>query len=91
VTRSGSAAKIYKNGVEVTSVFGTHLDPSSNNYINKIATRVDNQNFFNGLIDEVRVYNTVLTIGQIQSQYHAGLDRLLAKGLIDKGEDIVSN
>jgi len=43
-------------------------------------------NYFSGFIDEVRIYATDLTATQIQSQYYAGLDRLLAKNLIDEQE-----
>jgi prepilin-type N-terminal cleavage/methylation domain-containing protein len=41
---------------------------------------------FNGLIDEVRIYNAVLSSAQIRSQYYAGLDKLLSKGIIDREE-----
>jgi prepilin-type N-terminal cleavage/methylation domain-containing protein len=41
---------------------------------------------FNGLIDEVRIYSAVLTATQVQSQYYAGLNNLLTKGLMEKGE-----
>lgn len=32
-TRSGSTVRIYKNGVDVTSVFGTHSNPNSSSYV----------------------------------------------------------
>ena len=41
---------------------------------------------FQGLIDEVRIYNSAATIAQIQSQYLAGLDKLLSNGAISKTE-----
>ena len=41
---------------------------------------------FNGLIDEVRIYNRAAEIGEIKAHYCAGLDRLLANGLIDQQE-----
>ena len=41
---------------------------------------------FTGLIDEVRIYNSAATITQIQSQYLAGLDKLLSNGAISKSE-----
>jgi prepilin-type N-terminal cleavage/methylation domain-containing protein len=41
---------------------------------------------FNGLIDEIRIYNKALTSFQIKSQYYVGLNRLLAKGLIGEKE-----
>jgi len=42
--------------------------------------------FFNGLIDEVRIYEKALETAQIEELYYAGLDNLLAKGLIDEQE-----
>jgi len=42
--------------------------------------------FFDGLIDGARIYNTTLTSAQIESQYYAGLDRLLAKDKITEQE-----
>jgi len=41
---------------------------------------------FTGLIDEVRIYNSAATITQIQSQYLAGLDKLLSNGAISQLE-----
>ena len=41
---------------------------------------------FNGTIDEVRIYEKALETAQIEELYYAGLDRLLAKGLIDEEE-----
>jgi hypothetical protein len=43
-------------------------------------------NFFNGLIDDVRVYDAVLSTSQIKQNYIAGLDSLLLKGNISKQE-----
>jgi prepilin-type N-terminal cleavage/methylation domain-containing protein len=65
-----------------TDAFGTLGDNGSNLYIGGLGA-VRN---WQGLIDEVRIYNTALTTSQIQSQYYAGLNRLLAKGLMDETE-----
>jgi len=43
-------------------------------------------NSLSGLIDEVRIYNSAVSITQIQSQYLAGLDKLLSNGAISKSE-----
>jgi hypothetical protein len=37
-------------------------------------------------LDEVRIYNTVLSASQIQSQYYVGLQNLLAEGQITEQE-----
>jgi hypothetical protein len=42
--------------------------------------------FFNGLIDEVRIYEEALTTSQIQQLYAQGLKQLLAKSLISRDE-----
>jgi len=41
---------------------------------------------FNGLIDDVRIYNTFLSSSQIKQNYIAGLDSLLSSGTISKKE-----
>jgi prepilin-type N-terminal cleavage/methylation domain-containing protein len=41
---------------------------------------------FNGLIDEVRIYEKALETAQVEELYYAGLDSLLAEGLIDQEE-----
>jgi len=41
---------------------------------------------FRGTIDEVKMYNEALTLSQIQSNYIAGLNSLLANGSISKQE-----
>jgi prepilin-type N-terminal cleavage/methylation domain-containing protein len=86
-TFDGSYVRPYFNGIIGTpqSFPGTityHSVPGKT-YISK------NPNVgtaFNGLIDEVRIYNTALTASQIQSQYYTGLDKLLTKELIDEEE-----
>jgi len=42
--------------------------------------------FFNGLIDDVRIYNSALTTAQIKQEYIAGLNSLLANNNISKEE-----
>ena len=46
----------------------------------------DSNSLAHGLIDEVRIYNSAATITQIQSQYLAGLDKLLSNRAISKSE-----
>jgi hypothetical protein len=42
--------------------------------------------FFNGLIDDVRIYNSVIPTSQIQQNYFAGLNKLFAKRVIKISE-----
>jgi len=38
--------------------------------------------FYNGLLDDVRIFNAAIPTSQIKEQYYAGLNRLLANGSI---------
>jgi len=40
----------------------------------------------NGLLDEVRIYNTSIPTSQIKEQYYVGLNKLLASGQVSVGE-----
>ena len=42
-------------------------------------------NYFNGAIDEVRVYDTALTLGQIQQNYAEGLERHRDLAMAERG------
>jgi len=77
-------SKIYVDGVEKAS--GSQGPMISTPYAVYIGTgRIASQHF-NGLIDEVRIYNSAATITQIQSNYLAGLNKLLSNGAISKTE-----
>lgn len=56
--------------------------PSGNLYIGSSVGGVN----FNGLIDEVRFYNSAIPTSQIKEQYYAGLNNLLINGNISKEE-----
>ncbi len=65
-------AMIYGNGIlDVTpvSVTGTYTQTED---IIKIGSRTDGGTFFNGAIDEVRIYNQSLTQSQITEIYNSG-------------------
>jgi prepilin-type N-terminal cleavage/methylation domain-containing protein len=82
-TRTGGTVKVYYNGVSYPSINygGWAMSTAADLEIGR-----DNNTYFNGKLDEVRIYATSLTSAQIQSQYYAGLERLLAKNLIDEQE-----
>ena len=77
-------AKSYTDGINTTIAGGSHsvnpIAPNGHCYISSISST------FEGLIDEVRIYNSAVSITQIQSQYLAGLDNLLSNGAISKSE-----
>ena len=78
--------KAYKDGVKRDS--RNISDPgnvqnSSNFYIGSYG---GTQGYFDGSIDEVRIYATALNSAQIKSQYYTGLERLLVKNLITEEE-----
>ena len=65
---SGQSSILYKNG----SVIGSSTSltfPSPNSVIATIGNRYDNNRAFNGLIDDVRIYNRALTTDEISSLY----------------------
>jgi len=80
--------RLYIDGVEVENYhytgFGTIGGTTYSAGIGSYRTGL--YYFFDGLIDEVRIYNSAATISQIQSQYLAGLDKLLSNGAISKSE-----
>ncbi|MFA5431899.1 MAG: LamG-like jellyroll fold domain-containing protein [Candidatus Paceibacterota bacterium] len=44
------------------------------------------QRYFNGFMDDMRIYNVAMTNYLIKEQYYFGLNELLIKGKINKGE-----
>jgi hypothetical protein len=71
-TYDQSAMKLYFNGLPVaTNVIGPAvINPSSSNL--HISGDDDNNGYFNGLIDEVSVYNRALSAGEIAGIFAAG-------------------
>jgi len=81
--------KIYLNGI-INATSNKTAGTLIRSYPNQILTigraPFASQWYFNGLIDEVRIYNAPLTIVEIQDHYYAGLNKLLAKGAITQLE-----
>ena len=46
----------------------------------------ENTTMWNGLMDDVRIFNGALPISQINQMYYSGLEKLLASGGITKEE-----
>jgi len=77
--------KIYLNGMLVlyqNRTFSKINDSTSIFMINAVDNGVSG--FFDGLIDDVRIYNSALSSAQVKQDYIAGLDSLMSKNLISK-------
>ena len=74
VDYTNKSAKFYRNGelVNTDTTINTMLYPSVNR-VKYIGTYSPAAHYFKGLIDEVRIYDQALTIGQIQKDYAEGL------------------
>ena len=64
----GTSAKIYKNGVLLTTVAKT-WNTINNSNIFKLGIGVGNEYLFNGAIDDLKIYNVALTDTQVTSLY----------------------
>ena len=89
-TQTGSSGDwditFYLDGV-FSNTDNTVIDPGlgGNTVIGRHGDYLGPQ-YFDGLIDEVRIYNNAADLTQVQSHYLAGLDRLLSNGAISKSE-----
>jgi len=85
---NGTEVRLFINGVDRT---GTQGGSGSGNILNDDRTvvigeaRWDDDNF-NGSIDEVQIYDAVVSGAQIKENYSAGLNNLLASGNISEIE-----
>ena len=80
--------KLYVDGSLIGTGTGSRTNSNRNYAIGAImnATTPSNATYLKGRIDDVRLYNAVLSSAQIKQQYVAGLNSLLAKGSISKEE-----
>ena len=78
ISISPSQFKIYIDGIETsvtTGSVGSVSSPLTGLGGTKIARHDAWNTWFNGTIDEVRIYNSALTAGQIQKHYAQGLEK----------------
>jgi len=101
LTYDGVVSTLYFNGASInsdTTATGNILYPN----VIKIAIARDADNYFGGLIDEVRIYNRALSADEVQRLYNLGRPRLgvspknrLTNGLVGywtfDGNDMVPN
>lgn len=77
----------YKNGIAEASQNTTQQRTSQTASatligVFKRSTAQGGDTYFNGLIDNVRIYSNIVPTSQIREEYYAGLNRLLASGEI---------
>ena len=70
----GSDSKIYVNGIEKGSESGNFFGYSTSDHVTIGALYLGSY-YFNGILDEIRIYNTALSTAQIQALYLAGLPK----------------
>ncbi len=73
VTYDGAVAKIFKNGTEVQNKTGTFNIISNNSDVIIGRHGATPVRFFNGLIDEVAIYNRALSSAEVAGHYASGL------------------
>ena len=81
-------AKVYKNGV-MTDKHDEGIQGSTLYIPADSRVRVGyvwEDGYFLGSIDQIRIYNTVLTISQIQSNYYSDLSRLLVNNNLNQAD-----
>jgi prepilin-type N-terminal cleavage/methylation domain-containing protein len=89
---NGTSFDAFVNGTKINTsprVYGVLAGAQLNGDFRIATSKIYGGNaggYLQGIIDEVRVYSAVLTAAQVQSRYYTGLNRLLAKELIDQNE-----
>lgn len=91
VTFNSSGRKMYVNGVDSTSSGGgeTALPPANPSPVPNI--RIGNRagatdRIFDGMIDEVSIYDTVFSTSQVQEKYYSGINKLLVNNSFGQKE-----
>jgi hypothetical protein len=75
VARSGTSARIYVNGIDVTETAASHENPVTTGDYFIIGAWPQNPaagNWFNGSLDSLRVYSRALSANEVLSNYNAG-------------------
>ncbi|MFA5432209.1 MAG: LamG-like jellyroll fold domain-containing protein [Candidatus Paceibacterota bacterium] len=85
-TYNGNNLKLYINGISQLDIKVASLNGSSNTNDMTIGVDPAGGNQFDGLIDEVRLYNAAIPTSQIKEQYYLGLNNLLINGNISQEE-----
>ena len=82
-TYNAGVVKIYVDGVVVDSTkIGTHITSINNEAVDLEIGRFNNGTYFDGIIDDVRIYDKVLTTSVIGALYNSGDGTALLGGEI---------
>ncbi|HOI60246.1 MAG TPA: prepilin-type N-terminal cleavage/methylation domain-containing protein [Candidatus Pacearchaeota archaeon] len=85
VISDGTITKAYMNGSASSIIsFGASISPQTGLYFGGYYSA--GSEYFNGLLDDIRIYNTALSSSQIKQNYIAGLNSMLSNGSISKQE-----
>jgi prepilin-type N-terminal cleavage/methylation domain-containing protein len=91
-TGDGSVFDAYANGVKITTSSLAYGTASGSDYTGVFTVGSNRRyadssgQYFGGYIDGVRLYGSVIPTSQIEEQYYAGLNKLLANGGISIDE-----
>ncbi|MCH7952238.1 laminin G domain-containing protein, partial [Patescibacteria group bacterium] len=72
--RSGTSCTVYINGVDRTTTSGTHTTLTANNNNLRIGSSVSNDEYWYGLIDEVRVWDDARTATEIKDNMYTQIE-----------------
>jgi len=65
----------YLNGVTDGAVSKTNIENINSTYSLKF--NMNGSNYFNGLIDDIRIYNQAISTSEINQNYFVGINKLL--------------
>jgi len=89
IVKRNDELRIYVDGVSVantpTTLTGS-IDSTVNLGIGALVIGTSYYHPFNGLIDDVRIYEKALETAQVEELYYAGLQKLLSEGKINEQE-----
>lgn len=87
VTKNGAASLLYIDGVDVTDTVtdATLADTATDLYVGRRGGAADE--WFNGSVDEVAIYDTVLSAAEILAHYEAGASAAFGPGAVIKFHD----
>lgn len=75
ITRNGSSARIYINGIDRTTTVGTHINPTSSSNVFDIGRYNTSGNFPNMRVASVLMYQRALTATEVLQNFNASRKR----------------